>query len=754
MGVKDVWHIAGPCEERISLHSLRGQTLAIDLAGWVVQNNAAPGMQLTVTRPHLRNIFFRVSTLLGLDILPVVVLDGAPPDLKKATVAARNQQVWGGGRAGPGQLQSPKRQQRRQFSGVLRDCERLLASLGVPCVTAPGEAEAYCAALNRAGLVDAVVSDDSDCFCYGARTVLRNFSTDPKSFSVSRYTAAALQHEVGLSRQRMVVMALLLGCDYNLGGVAGVGREAVTKLFSVWGEPGRGTRELDQVLAWSQDSEPADLVASKPVHCGTCGHAGSVSSHRKLGCGTCGTGAGCRSSGVPECDCDYHSSRNQALVAEWSVRRRAVTSPGWPFLSVVQEFYRELNNLPHKFCWSQPHPDVFVEFCVKKMDWLRDYCVEKILDTVVRWQVKNPQTALVSPVEIVKKRIKAGENMFEVQWTSSTCQVLPESFSACVASSVFSESYPAIFQEHLEMLEAKEAAKRKPKKKKDKENVPPKEKKTKAKKETKNQPTIEKFVKSDVNVCNDPVEELVKETAKVKLKPKNVILTKLISEDPQFNNKILHQKLVTPDTSDNVTMESFTHGDKDRVDSYVYRSHKSPEQAMDCHDSMMLSDSMKEYLEEDDDSDLSGIIDEIVGIKKSSDDNGLNVQLKKSFSTSTPSYNLFPNVVPVHQTASGSPMLRRVHENILKQKTQQKPKASDVFDMSDVSLVLEDCVQNKFQNQEDAMSTSTNKYKSEADRKDSFDDMHFSGEETFDEFDCLDNPSCTPLAERIRRNIK
>ena len=68
MGVKDVWHIAGPCEERISLHTLRGQTLAIDLAGWVVQNNAAPGMQFTVTRPHLRNLFFRINTLLSLDI--------------------------------------------------------------------------------------------------------------------------------------------------------------------------------------------------------------------------------------------------------------------------------------------------------------------------------------------------------------------------------------------------------------------------------------------------------------------------------------------------------------------------------------------------------------------------------------------------------------------------------------------------------------------------------------------------------------
>ena len=119
------------------MFSTLGKTLAIDLAGWVVQNNTAPGMQFTVTRPHLRNIFFRISTLLSLDILPVVVLDGAPPDVKKATVAARNKQAFGGGGGSvPGQ--SPKRQQRRHFTGVLKDCQRLLQSLGVPCVTAPG----------------------------------------------------------------------------------------------------------------------------------------------------------------------------------------------------------------------------------------------------------------------------------------------------------------------------------------------------------------------------------------------------------------------------------------------------------------------------------------------------------------------------------------------------------------------------------------------------------------------------------------
>ena len=51
------------------------------------------------------------------------------------------------------------------------------------------------------------------------------------------------------------------------------------------------------------------------------------------------------------------------------------------------------------------------------MDWLQDYCVEKVIDTVVRWQVKNPRNILVTPEQIVKKRIRAGENMFEIEWS-------------------------------------------------------------------------------------------------------------------------------------------------------------------------------------------------------------------------------------------------------------------------------------------------------------------------------------------------
>ena len=51
------------------------------------------------------------------------------------------------------------------------------------------------------------------------------------------------------------------------------------------------------MLAWAEGSlgtEAGALVTSKPVHCGVCGHEGSVASHRRGGCRQCGTLANCR----------------------------------------------------------------------------------------------------------------------------------------------------------------------------------------------------------------------------------------------------------------------------------------------------------------------------------------------------------------------------------------------------------------------------------------------------------------------------
>eukprot|EP00930_Biecheleria_cincta_P042267 TRINITY_DN29077_c0_g1_i1.p1 TRINITY_DN29077_c0_g1~~TRINITY_DN29077_c0_g1_i1.p1 ORF type:complete len:1290 (-),score=288.18 TRINITY_DN29077_c0_g1_i1:104-3973(-) len=100
------------------------------------------------------------------------------------------------------------------------DIERLLDSFGIPYVHAPAEAEAQCAFLVEARLVDAVASDDSDVLVFGAREVYRRLFSEDSMLEC--YTAPRLETRLGLVQEHLVALAMLLGCDYTLG-VHGVG---------------------------------------------------------------------------------------------------------------------------------------------------------------------------------------------------------------------------------------------------------------------------------------------------------------------------------------------------------------------------------------------------------------------------------------------------------------------------------------------------------------------------------------------------
>jgi DNA excision repair protein ERCC-5 len=64
-------------------------------------------------------------------------------------------------------------EQDRITSDLEADCKELFGLMGIPWVESPGEAEAQCAELERLGLVDGVISNDSDTFLFGARRVYR-----------------------------------------------------------------------------------------------------------------------------------------------------------------------------------------------------------------------------------------------------------------------------------------------------------------------------------------------------------------------------------------------------------------------------------------------------------------------------------------------------------------------------------------------------------------------------------------------------
>ena len=91
MGVHQLWNILEPVRRKENLSALRNKTLCVDLSGWICEARCAKGLKQHVSKPHLRNLFFRLLYLTRLGVKLVFVADGEPPELKWEAIAKRIQ---------------------------------------------------------------------------------------------------------------------------------------------------------------------------------------------------------------------------------------------------------------------------------------------------------------------------------------------------------------------------------------------------------------------------------------------------------------------------------------------------------------------------------------------------------------------------------------------------------------------------------------------------------------------------------------
>ncbi|KAK0469719.1 uncharacterized protein EV420DRAFT_1496229 [Desarmillaria tabescens] len=111
----------------------------------------------------------------------------------------------------------------------------MLRLFGIPYITAPMEAEAQCAELVTLGLVDGIITDDSDVFLFGGQRVFKNMFNQSKT--VECFLTSDLARELGLDRGTLVRLAYLLGSDY-VDGLPGVGPVVAMELLKEF--PGDG----------------------------------------------------------------------------------------------------------------------------------------------------------------------------------------------------------------------------------------------------------------------------------------------------------------------------------------------------------------------------------------------------------------------------------------------------------------------------------------------------------------------------------
>uniref|UniRef100_A0A914W4W0 Flap endonuclease GEN-like 1 n=1 Tax=Plectus sambesii TaxID=2011161 RepID=A0A914W4W0_9BILA len=369
MGVKDLWSILEPVRERRPLDDLDGESLAVDLGFWVCQmqtavRSAASGLQ----KIYLRNLFFRIAALLQRNMRLFLVADGKPPDLKKDTMRRRIQQQQGK-RPDPTAPSQQGQANRSRFMGVMKECCELIALMGLPVFQLDGEAEATCATLNQDGIAAAVITDDSDAFLYGASTVLRNFSLEGKQPTVDCYRMERIEKELGLDREKLVCLALLLGCDYGEKGVPGVGKETAMRFLSDFHS---GRAVLDRMREWNDTFRPT-------------------------------------------------------TAAESAVFKRVLSVQSFPNEAIVEEYLKEQIVPLHMcdFTWTRPKLTDFILFMGGKLEWTDDYSVAKVVPLIALWTMREcvaNGSAIkgLQPVCVVKKRVRNGCQCVEVQWKRLT----------------------------------------------------------------------------------------------------------------------------------------------------------------------------------------------------------------------------------------------------------------------------------------------------------------------------------------------
>ncbi|KAG7190391.1 hypothetical protein KM043_006499 [Ampulex compressa] len=379
MGVKDLWQILSPLCERKPMYELQGKTVAIDLSCWVVDSQTITD-NFAQPKMYLRNLYFRTSFLLMQGISPVFVLEGTAPTLKHSTIAKRNDI-----RTGFQERKTSRRGGRTQFNRVLNECRDMLKHMGLACVQGHGEAEAMCAYLNEDQLVDGCISQDSDCFLYGAKVVYRNFCLSAQGNrggpggSVDEYNIEKIEKILKLGRKKMIALALLCGCDYD-EGLNGVGKEAALKFFKIVGDED----VLERMKNWKTDTslDEKEVQLSCSNLCTACGHNGKIQKHAKSGCMECGT--------VIKCNDSFREKR-MLILNEVALRKKALLVEGFPKDELISEFLLRKDPVPSKLDlqWKQPRLTEFIEFMERHLSWEPQYAFEKIFPLVTRWQLTH-----------------------------------------------------------------------------------------------------------------------------------------------------------------------------------------------------------------------------------------------------------------------------------------------------------------------------------------------------------------------------
>jgi flap endonuclease-1 len=269
--------------EPVTFEQLRGKSIAVDGFNTLYQflssiRDRETGEPLRDSKgritSHLSGLFYRTAKLLEAGIRPVFVFDGKPPAFKFETSQQRRRireeaEVKWKEALASGDAEGVRTYSQaaiRLTPEMVEQSKQLLTLMGVPHVQAPSEGEAQAAFMAQRGIVWASGSQDWDSLLFGAPRLIRNLTVTGRRKVPRKEVYIDIVPEMveldkvlsnlNLTRKQLIMLGILVGTDYNPGGVKGYGPKKALKLVAE-------QRTFDAVFSsvpWEHKASPQEIM--------------------------------------------------------------------------------------------------------------------------------------------------------------------------------------------------------------------------------------------------------------------------------------------------------------------------------------------------------------------------------------------------------------------------------------------------------------------------------------------------------------
>ncbi|PIN78601.1 flap endonuclease-1 [Candidatus Woesearchaeota archaeon CG10_big_fil_rev_8_21_14_0_10_34_8] len=278
----------------IQLKDLADKKIAIDTFNILYQFLASirghDGNPLTDSKgnvtSHLIGLFSRTTKLMQHNIKLIFVFDGKPPELKtierqrrrKLKEEAIEQYEIAKEREDIAAMKKYAARTTVLTSDMIIDAKMLITALGFPIVDAASEGEAQVAYIVNQGDADYGSSQDYDTLLYGVPKLIRNLSIAGKRKKAGVHSYFTIQpqlvktqdvlNNLGLDKEQLIVLAILVGTDYNKAGIKGIGPNKALKLVK---EYKKDFDKLFEAAKWEEHYDFSwkdiyELIINMPVN--------------------------------------------------------------------------------------------------------------------------------------------------------------------------------------------------------------------------------------------------------------------------------------------------------------------------------------------------------------------------------------------------------------------------------------------------------------------------------------------------------